>query len=376
MEKLLIGNTGFDFLSVTGFSVPDEQISIFKRRFSSETLFFDHIKISATGNITIKEPNFFDFRLFKSNLDHIIYGYITLYSARPDGINLENMTLERVFKKMEEACTFLRNKYSLSLQYDTNKLFVSSCELNRTITALDDISAYHRIFALFAFATISGHGTAYTALTEKLKGALSTQGLLCQRSTYRYRIYDKSTHIHQTHGGITFDKRLLRVEKTYLQKQAFLSDFRTLRLVDLTDTLIDYVFSKKMEEIEKRIYQYINTKLTYHPGLIGRNTTVPNILTSHTTYGEIIGDLLAYETQYGLPCLFDLQDITTALKVLTDSGIWSNTNTTIDDCYAAFRDSFTKIANAKGLWEDQYTLMNDFFDKLKSTRMVEVKMWN
>lgn len=375
MEKLLIGNAGFDTITLNGFSVSPDEICHLKNRVAGGELYENNVRISAVGNITIKEINFFDFRLFRSNLDHTIYGCMTLFSSRPDGINIENMTLTKLKQKLSDACTRLSHKYSLNLHYELNNLSVSSCEINRTIIATDDITAYKRVFMLFALATITGQGTAYTASTEKLKGALTTQGLLCQRATYRYRIYDKSEHINKMYGGISFAKHLLRVEKTYLQKQAFFSDFQTLALSELSDELIETVFARKMQEIEAKIHQYIRNKLVYHTNHpTGRNATVPNILTSHPTWGEAIGDLVAYEAQYGLPCLFDLNDMISIINTLISSGIW--TNTTTNDCYVAFRNSFEQIANAKGLWEDQYILMNDFFDKLKEKRIVEVKMWN
>ena len=373
MEKILIGNVGFDVISCTGFAFEEEQLLALKQRISmGETFGSGEVRISSKDYLMIKEDNLFEFMSFTSNLTGERYSKMTLHAARVDGNNICNMTVTTVKEKMDVATQILSTKYGLTVKcYDTK---ISRCEINKTIVTRDAFEAYKRLLRIVALIMSKGTGKVNTITTEELKRTLKEQGILCQKKSYAWRIYDKAADMFEKHGGITFDKHLMRVEKVYISGQAFETDFGSTSLEKMTDEKLESVFSEKMRDIEKGVKSYLEDKMQYRPGYIGRDITVPNIIERYRNCGKVMSVLMAYENHYYIPCILDARDIKIAFQNLSKNGIMPDT--AIESSYEQYMNHYKIIPELVTVWDEQRELMEEFFAKLTDEYLEQVKMRN
>lgn len=371
MERIEVGRAGFDFVVCMGFYIDPDNIEAIKCNIKNST-FPNCIKasVSSNGAVHIKETEF-ELQIFKSNLDGQYYVKLKIYAAREDGNNVVNMSVSDLRKKLEKTKYILQNKYGItSLE---GNIEIHGAEINRTFVPIDDFSAYSRILSLFAMAVLQKDGKRHDVSEEHLKRTFSIQGMMCEKSTYRYRIYDKAAQMAEEMEGISFDKRLMRVEITYKSKQPLLTDFGTILLNNWTDEMVESVFNKRMNTIKNDIMIYLNNKLKYKPGFVGRDNTVPNIIAKYNSWGDIISALCGYEANYGVPCLLDKCDMQAAIQEIIMQGVWPYQD--IMTVYNAFLYTYNNIPEAVTLWDEQTDLFDDFFEKVKGSHEI-VKMRN
>ena len=371
MERIEVGRAGFDFITCTGFKIQNEDIETVKGNIR-DGVFPTCIKasVSANGAIHIKEPEF-ELRIFQSNLNNNNYVQIKLFAARVDGNNVLNMSMNDVMHKLNRTLQILHFKYKLDLC--VNNIEVHSAEINRTFVPKDDFSAYKRIFSLLSMVVLQKDGKRYDVSEERLKRTFSIQGVMCEKSTYRYRIYDKAAQMAEEMEGINFDKRLMRMEITYKCKQPLLTDFGTLKLEKRDDSMIERVFNKRVDALQKDINNYLGEKMQYRPGYVGRDNTVPNIIATYRQWGDIISALSGYEANYGVPCLLDKCYMQEAIRQLINYRVLPIQN--IMTYYNDFLSAYNNIPEAVTLFDEQVDLFFDFFQKAKGSREI-VKMRN
>ena len=373
MEKIKIGNVGFDVVTCTGFTIDEESIFRLKNRINNGESFQDaEVNVSNTNYVTIKDKPFFEFASFVSNLDEQRYGKLTVHAAREDGNNICNMNIENLNEKIQTAIWRLTDKYGLDIQQQEIK--ISRCELNKTIVINDEFEAYKRVLKLFALMVTKGNGKVNTVTAEVLRKALKDQGILVQKKTYAWRVYDKATEMFEKFGGITFDKRLLRIEKVYNSSQPFATDFETVLLSDLTNEKMEKVFAEKMKEIRKGIDNYLEEKMLYKPGFKGRDTTIPNIITSYYEWGKIMSAIASYEANYIVPCMLDATDMYRAIQCIMDKKLIRAGD--VKQHYQKYMECYSNVPEVVTLWDEQRQLMNEFFDKVTKNYVELIKMRN
>ncbi|MDO4345141.1 MAG: hypothetical protein Q4C50_10105 [Eubacteriales bacterium] len=372
MEKIEVGRAGFDFVTCVGFYIRSENIETIRCNIKNGS-FPNCLKasVSANGAVHIRETEF-ELRIFRSNLDANYYVQLKIYAARADGNNVVNLSMDDLKQKLEKTEQILVCKYGIAL-YRRN-IEIHSAEINRTFVPKDEFSAYSRIFSLIAMTILQNGGKRYDVSEERLKKTFSIQGVMCEKSTYRYRIYDKAAQMAGEMDGISFDKRLMRVEIAYKGQQPLLTDFGTVLLDNWTDDMIEKAFNKRLNMIQSNICIYLEEKMKYTPGFVGRDNTVPNIIATYRKWGNVISTLCGYEANYGVPCLLDQRDMKKAIHELIKCGVLSVQDSEV--YYNDFLSAYNNIPEAVTLFDEQEDLFWDFFQKAKGSSREIVKMWN
>ena len=371
MEKVVVGRAGFDLLGCTGFYIEPESMEILKCSIKNGCILTDgKVTVSDNGSVHIIEREF-EFRFFRSNITKEFHTLLKVHAARADGNNLQNMSVTEVWAKIRKAEEVLQFKYGLAVQ--ENKIEMRSAEINRTFVTIDEFQAYKRVLELVALVVLMKGGKKYDVSAEKLKNAFSHQGLMIAKKSYGYRVYDKAAQMAEKMDGITFDKPLMRVEIVYVDKQPLLTDFKTLDLCNITDTMLTEVYNHRMEQIRIDVIDYLNQKLLYMPGYGGRNNTIPNIIAEHRKWGSVLSALSSYEANYGVPCMLDSRDMLTAIDSLIKIGILNDYNA--ERYYMDFLETYKNIPEAVTLYGEQRELFEDFFEKVMGSCEI-VKMRN
>ncbi len=266
----------------------------------------------------------------------VVFGYIhgtrfthvEIHAADLDGNNLQNLDLRAIEDIYDWIAEILGEKYGVDLlsRKKGNACF-SQLELNTTFPIKHAFVAYKRTLIMLAFAFCNGRPnvTVNQLSTEELRGTLRDEGFLVSCPSYALRIYNKSKEMYEVLHGALSENSLMRVEIKYKKVQALHADGLDGPVFLMGDVSLQEAFWSRFRLWDSACQNYFGAKATYQYGLDGRNTTAANVIAKNCNDGHLIhppemifSELLAYENEYKIPCLFDISYIQQALIQLQE----------------------------------------------------------
>ena len=130
------------------------------------------------------------------------FAYLTLYASNGDGDNLTGLSVQDVWDKIYEACSYLYNNYNIVLTYEQADMNIANIELNVTVPLSHNYNDYSRVLSLIENSTSKkeiknirekdNNGTYHT--THSILGAKSTCPIKLYNKTRNQKSKKNSTH--------------------------------------------------------------------------------------------------------------------------------------------------------------------------------------
>ena len=282
--KKTIGNVGIDVITLNHFrNIP----IIFSDNINNLLAYYSlpdpsqdsHISITKNmvTKVTISGSGFqFSYGNHFSGATKKSFAYITLYASNGDGDNLTGLSMQDVWDKMSDACSYLYDNYNILLSYDPLELNVANIELNVTIPLSHNYEDYSRILGLIEN---SSHKKEIKNIREKDdKGTYhTTHSILGAKSTTPIKLYNKTNNQknkkNSTHPSapvpvcdtfryeVTLNKIQSLVSFTRTQRpDLLLNDNQKLPLCYLDDSLITDFWVHHTKSLSDKIQSNLKHK--------------------------------------------------------------------------------------------------------------------
>lgn len=111
------------------------------------------------------------------------YSRLKISSSAEGDDNLQNLSINNVWFKLNRIISEINESNHLNIQYDENLIRISNCEINRTFTTNHPFHEYSRILNVLTEANSDKHGRYSTR--EKLETLYLLDG-----KTKKLKIYD------------------------------------------------------------------------------------------------------------------------------------------------------------------------------------------
>ena len=279
------------------------------------------------------------------------YMGMEVFAKNPDGNNLRNMGMQKFLEKYDTAASVLRDWYQIGLPMERKaEGRFTELELNMTFPTEFPFTTYARFIRLLT-AAIGGEISTVEKSGKSMDEAIKEESILCSHGTYAIRIYNKSKQIEKK-LKCTSLKHLMRFEFVYKKGQILDTDFGKRFFTDFSDELIRKAFQKRFFGFFSKIDKYLMEKEQIGTG-VGRRDTVANIIARYcqngviTSQACIIGELMAYEVQYGVPIILDIQDLKAAIEYLQTAGIL-DLRYRLEDHINSFNAAYQQMHFSKG----------------------------
>lgn len=253
------------------------------------------------------------------------YMSIEIFARTPDGNNLKNMRMQEFIMRYDITASALKKGYGICIPEDRKKYGTfTELEVNLTFPVRFPFNVYARYLRLLS-TVIGGQISTYEVAGKDINDAIEKESILCQHGTYAVRIYNKGKQLEKKINCKSLNY-LMRLEFVYLKGQIIVTDFGKISFWEISDEMLTRAFQKRFSKFFNNIEKYLQMKLKLAPG-IGKQDTVANVIARNCRDGFIINhagilaELLAYEIQYSVPCLYDIRDIEIAVNNLQLKGI-------------------------------------------------------
>lgn len=305
------------------------------------------------------------------NKGHTPYANVEIHSALQDGNNLTNMQMQDLLERYDMVAELLAREYGILLpQKQKQTARFSRLELNITFETEHSFLTYFRFFKLLSYAILKKGGTvSLTGTVDNFRKAIECETIKCDRSTYGVRIYNKSREISQKLNCLPPTANLLRIEFLYKKAQTIKTDFGDISIVQYTDEMLKRAFLSRFTKFMDKANAYIHEKLLLAPDYIGSCDTVPNIIQRHcdngiiTDHAAILGEFAYYENYYDMPLLFDIRDLSSAIKRLYDNRVLT-TVYTLEQHIHSFDYAIHNLEYGQSTLLNQYTYAEEILYKM------------
>lgn len=287
------------------------------------------------------------------------YMGVEIFAKEADGNNLQNMGMQKLIQKYDEAAYALKEYYQIEIPMERkSEGRFSELELNLTFPTDFPFSAYTRFLRLLS-AAIGGKISTFEKGGSNMEDAIKKQSILCSHGTYAVRIYSKSKEIEKK-LKCTSLRHLMRCEFVYKKSQIIDTDFGSRLFTDFSDEMLEKAFQKRFQGFFDEIDKYTEKKSKVAPG-VGRKDTAANIILRHcqngiiTNQASIIGEVMAYEVQYGVPLILDIRDLKKAIQYLQIAGLIDG-RYRIEEHVNSFNVAYQQMRFSQGSLNYQYEL--------------------
>ena len=290
------------------------------------------------------------------------YMGMEVFAKNPDGNNLRNMGMQKFLEKYDTAASVLREWYQIGIpmEHKAEGRF-TELEVNMTFPTEFPFTTYARIIRLLT-AAIGGEISTVEKSGKSMDEAIKAESILCNHGTYAVRIYNKSKQIEKK-LKCTSLKHLMRFEFLYKKGQIIDTDFGARFFTDFTDELLQKAYQKRFFGFFNKVDKYLMAKEQLGPG-VGRKDTAANIIARYcqngviTSQACIIGELMAYEVQYGVPLILDIRDLRFAMEHLQSAGIL-DLRYRLEDHINSFNTAYQQMRFSQGSLNYQYELAKE-----------------
>lgn len=283
MQKT-IGTVGIDVITINHFrNIP----AIFSDNINDLLAYYrlpdpsqdPHITLTKNmvTKVTISGAGFqFSYGNHFSGAKKKAFAYLALYASNGDGDNLTGLSMQDVWDKMSDACSYLYNNYNILLSYDPLELNVANIELNVTIPLSHNYEDYSRVLGLIENSADKKEiknirekddkGTYHT--THSILGAKSTTPIKLYNKTNNQKNKKNSTHpsapvpvCDTFRYEVTLNKIQSLVSFTRTQRpDLLLNDNQKLPLCYLDDSLISDFFVHHTKGLSDNIQSNLRHK--------------------------------------------------------------------------------------------------------------------
>lgn len=278
------------------------------------------------------------------------YTLIEIKSSMPGEPNLEFMTLEDVKSILVNTINELNRSTGIYLNLENST--IQKIEIGRTFPLKYPYSAYRRITLLLAHFALNQKGTVFSCENDKLKGKYVRDSIMVDRSTSKFRIYNKRAEMESKREALT-NVDLMRIEFFLKNERAVKSCLGDNRLDFLFDEDVAIGFQKKCDKIYKRINRHfpVDQVFSSHNEHTGPNISAKMMLNAVDIHpneqkfinvSKFIGELLSYELNAeNDPCLLDIEDCRSLYTNLLRAGY--KFNESVNDFCARMKIHYKEI---------------------------------
>lgn len=244
-----------------------------------------------------------------------------------DGCNLQNLDTAGYKERISDVFGYLQSQYGIVADYSSVR--IRRLELNATFFLDESFEKYRYPLLMIArnvspkrfgkgdqIKYASWHGADMAAQTDKL------ETVLVKNNSVELKIYNKGKWMRDKGIPLAVDRDVLRLEYTIKDSRLLEKYFGDNAVSSLTDEKISQMFKAYFQrDVVTRYYKWYADNIKQLAELIDKHRKA-----EVHWIGYFLRECRQYSETHGLPVLFALEDVKTAMKLLEPSGGKNLTN--------------------------------------------------